>query len=199
MFQGYERRSRARQTASAFPGQRPAGGSRVRIKLQVTQRWRCLGGGCKAGAEPRPRQEGERGRGREPDGSGARGKPSQVPGWRAARCRHRGELQPSSRSPLPRVAPCNAKSIRLNGSGMTAQAYKVVPCGKIPFPNKQLAPNGSALHGDAAGRLAHGSGFWSLFTERAHKQQINKNKLERHRQQRRLHCTPERPHEPLPS
>lgn len=137
-FPGYKRRSAARPSASALPGQSPAAGSRVRIKLQVTQRWRCLRGGCEAGAEPRPQQEGERGRGREPAGSGARGKPSQVAGWRAARCRHRGELQPSSRSPLPCVAPCNAKSIRVNGSGMTAQANKVAPGGKIPFPNKQL-------------------------------------------------------------
>lgn len=46
-------------TASALPGQSPAGGSHVRIKLQVTQRWRCPRGGCKARAEPPPQKEGE--------------------------------------------------------------------------------------------------------------------------------------------
>lgn len=63
---------------------------------------------------------------------------------------------------------------------------------KNTISKERLVPNVSMPRGHAKRRLTGERGFATAAVPSEHDQEINRNKLERHRQQQRLHCTPGR-------
>lgn len=142
--------------------------------------WRCVPGSTPQAEPPAPAGMGERreaGKEGRKEKRGAMENLSEISRTRTVRCRQVVGMGAPARSrsrtaqlltPRERVMPCNAKSICLSCSDMTTHAYKVVPGGKIPFPNKQLTLEISAPHGETGCWLAHELGFATVYLPSKH-------------------------------